>query len=157
MSQVSRDIKDCDPILREAYLYGVAQYKRVYPTLPPPFVICTHRSSRVQDAYFAQGRKPLTAINALRKLAELPPIGEAEGKLIITKKKSGSSKHELLPAKAFDIAFANGKTLLKNPQYFRNFAKLVRAKFPQVAWGGDWDGDGSSADETFIDMPHFQI
>lgn len=25
-----------------------------------------------------------------------------------------------------------------------------------VQWGGDWDFDGDSADESFLDMPHFQ-
>jgi peptidoglycan L-alanyl-D-glutamate endopeptidase CwlK len=26
-----------------------------------------------------------------------------------------------------------------------------------ITWGGDWDGDGSSHDESFRDGPHFQI
>lgn len=26
-----------------------------------------------------------------------------------------------------------------------------------VRWGGDWDMDGETADERFIDMPHFEL
>lgn len=26
-----------------------------------------------------------------------------------------------------------------------------------IRWGGDWDGDMSQKDHTFIDMPHFEI
>lgn len=27
----------------------------------------------------------------------------------------------------------------------------------QLIWGGDWDSDGRSADETFRDYPHFEL
>jgi len=50
-----------------------------------PYVILeTRRTKEVQEAYYAQGREPLSRINALRSLAGLNPIGEAEGKRIIT-------------------------------------------------------------------------
>jgi peptidoglycan LD-endopeptidase CwlK len=26
-----------------------------------------------------------------------------------------------------------------------------------IQWGGDWDGDGDSKDETFLDGPHYQV
>ena len=26
-----------------------------------------------------------------------------------------------------------------------------------IRWGGDWDGNGRSSDETFIDLPHFEL
>ena len=27
----------------------------------------------------------------------------------------------------------------------------------RLRWGGDWDGDGRSSDETFVDLPHFEL
>jgi len=26
-----------------------------------------------------------------------------------------------------------------------------------IIWGGDWDNDGRSVDQTFLDLPHFQL
>lgn len=26
-----------------------------------------------------------------------------------------------------------------------------------MRWGGDWDGDGSNADQSFHDLPHFEL
>ncbi|MBL8575112.1 MAG: peptidoglycan-binding protein [Hyphomicrobiaceae bacterium] len=26
-----------------------------------------------------------------------------------------------------------------------------------IRWGGDWDGDGSTSDESFVDSPHFEL
>jgi peptidoglycan L-alanyl-D-glutamate endopeptidase CwlK len=26
-----------------------------------------------------------------------------------------------------------------------------------IRWGGDWDQDGRTADEKFIDMPHLEL
>lgn len=26
-----------------------------------------------------------------------------------------------------------------------------------LRWGGDWDGDGSTSDESFVDSPHFEL
>lgn len=27
----------------------------------------------------------------------------------------------------------------------------------RLRWGGDWDGDGRTADESFVDLPHFEL
>lgn len=27
----------------------------------------------------------------------------------------------------------------------------------RIRWGGDWNGDGSRADQTFHDLPHFEL
>jgi peptidoglycan L-alanyl-D-glutamate endopeptidase CwlK len=45
----------------------------------------TLRTPAMQAAYYAQGRKPLEEINALRKTAGLYLLGEAEGKRIVTR------------------------------------------------------------------------
>jgi hypothetical protein len=47
-------------------------------------VIETLRTAEVQTAYYAQGRKPLSEVNELRKKAGLYLLSEAENKNIIT-------------------------------------------------------------------------
>ncbi|MDR2797273.1 MAG: hypothetical protein LBB80_02925 [Treponema sp.] len=48
----------------------------------PVLVIETNRTQAVQDAYYAQGRKPITEVNTLRKKAGLYLIKERENRVI---------------------------------------------------------------------------
>ena len=34
---------------------------------------------------------------------------------------------------------------------------LARDLGIKLRWGGDWDSDGSFADQTFNDLPHFEL
>ena len=34
---------------------------------------------------------------------------------------------------------------------------LARSASIKLRWGGDWDRDGSFADQTFNDLPHFEL
>lgn len=68
------------------------------------------------------------------------------------------SKHNDSPSNAVDIApwpIDWGDTFR-----FHVLAGLVYAAAKEekvdVRWGGDWDGDMSQRDHTFIDMPHFE-
>ena len=39
-------------------------------------------------------------------------------------------------------------------------AKMLKAEGKidsSIRWGGDWDGDTHIKDQTFIDLPHFEI
>lgn len=60
----------------------------------------TYREQSTQNAYYAQGRKPLEEVNKLREIASLKPINEEDNKNIITK--VTYSKHT--DRKAIDIA-----------------------------------------------------
>jgi hypothetical protein len=54
---------------------------------------------------------------------------------------------------AADVVCA--RTLYAAPPEF--WAALGRAcARERLTWGGDWNGDGSSADERFLDRPHIQ-
>ena len=33
----------------------------------------------------------------------------------------------------------------------------ARAERVWIRWGGDWDGDGTFTDQTFHDLPHFEV
>ncbi|MDR0722106.1 MAG: M15 family metallopeptidase, partial [Treponema sp.] len=50
----------------------------------PVVIIETNRTQAVQDAYYAQGRKPIETVNALRKKAGLYLIKEREN-IVVTK------------------------------------------------------------------------
>ena len=92
-----RDIEKLDPELKkkvEKLLQKLDEKEIQY------FIVETKRSQEIQQAYFAQGRKPLEEVNALRKNAGLWAITEKENKNKITW--TLLSKH--LEGKAIDIA-----------------------------------------------------
>lgn len=69
------------------------------------------------------------------------------------------SKHNSLPSKAVDVApfpidWANRERFA----YFAGVVKgIALAKGIALRWGGDWNRDGNTKDETFSDMPHFEL
>jgi peptidoglycan L-alanyl-D-glutamate endopeptidase CwlK len=163
---INRDIKLCVLRLQIVWAYALEQYKQMYPEAPKLILVETFRSAAVQTAYFAQGRKSLAEVNALRKTAGLEPIGPKENKSKITFKPAGGSMHEKMvngdPAsKAFDVGFiktVDGKSVMDwSTTNYQRIERIIRQKFPEVTWGGDWDRDGRSDDETFVDLPHFQV
>ena len=100
---------------------------------------------------------------------------EAEQNAAFASKKSKlkfpNSKHNLKPgeifSKAVDIIpyFANAEN---KTHYDWNdliaFGRMAGVMFTmakqqnvRIRWGGDWDGDGRTADEVFKDLPHFEL
>ena len=71
----------------------------------------------------------------------------------------GQSKHNSLPSKAVDVV--PYPIDWDDREYFSHFAGYVKALADQmdikIRWGGDWDMDGRSTDETFSDMPHYEL
>lgn len=95
-------------------------------------VLCGHRSGAEQDELFAKG---------------------------LSKLRAGQSKHNRSPSIAFDVApwpidwrdslaFARLAGMLQNAAALRGF---------ELRWGGDWDRDGGSRDQTFMDIGHLEI
>ena len=66
------------PDLQRVYTEAKAAYIAAHPGGLRPRLGETYRPANVQLAYHAQGRKPLAAINALRHIAGLDPIGTVE-------------------------------------------------------------------------------
>jgi len=74
-------------------------------------------------------------------------------------------KHNSTPSMAVDVAPC--PIDWKDSQRFHLFAGFVLGVASQlrssgmmkyaVRWGGDWDGDRQVADETFRDLPHFEL
>jgi peptidoglycan L-alanyl-D-glutamate endopeptidase CwlK len=125
----SRKIQDCDTRLQEVWNKAYELYTITYPDAPKVFLTCTYRSPAEQLDLYAQGRTKQGAI--------------------VTNIKSGG-KHNVLPSKAFDIAFkwTDGK-LDWSEVHFKNFAAIVKRLNTKVQWGGDW--------KNFKDLPHFQV
>jgi peptidoglycan L-alanyl-D-glutamate endopeptidase CwlK len=122
----TRDIKDATPKLQDAYAYAKAEYQRLYPNDPQPFLTCVHRSNEEQEQLYAIGRT-------------------VKGRKV-TNARAGQSKHNKLPSEAFDIGFITiGRKLSWDAKLFKKFADIIKVK--GIKWGGDW---------KFKDAPHFE-
>jgi peptidoglycan L-alanyl-D-glutamate endopeptidase CwlK len=73
------------------------------------------------------------------------------------------SKHNRLPSWAFDFTpypFAGGKDWNDLARFARIAGGILIAaaieKVP-VRWGGDWDQDGATIDERFVDAGHVEL
>jgi len=126
----SRDKKDLNEILVDAYDKACAEYLRLYPNLPQPFITCTYRSNDEQNALYAQGRTKKGSI--------------------VTNAQAGQSPHNYNRSAAFDIAFISvGKKLDWNKKYFRLFADIIVKIQPLVVCGIDF--------KSIPDAPHFEL
>lgn len=159
----NRDIKLCVVRLQAAWHYLKTHYALRYPEGPALILVETFRTAATQTAYFAQGRKPLTEVNRLREAAGLWPISAAENKRRITFKGPGGSKHEATDAhgrpasKAFDIGFTRAGEMVWDAVNYQRAARILREAYPDLTWGADWDRDGKTEDERFVDQPHFEV
>jgi len=75
------------------------------------------------------------------------------------KTKVRSSKHNLSPSEAVDIA--PWPIDWNNRERFFYLAGIVRGIAVglgvDIRWGGDWDSDGETEDNEFDDLPHFEL
>ena len=79
-----------------------------------------------------------------------------EGK---TKVSYPNSKHNKIPSMAVDVAPypIDWKELSRFyffGGYVKKTAELLRIK---IRWGGDWDSDTIFSDQSFYDLPHFEL
>lgn len=125
----SRSKTDLHPDLVAAYNAAAAEWDKLYPNAPKPFLTATYRSNEEQTDLYAQGRTK-------------------KGK-IVTNAKAGQSPHNFKPSLAFDVAFIKlNRTLDWSPKLFAKFAALVLQKSCNVAWGGNF--------KSIPDAPHFE-
>lgn len=129
------------------------------------FVVEVDRPFLTQVAYYAQGRDPLTEVNALRKRAGLGPITASENRYKITW--TLASQHivnlandditdNLSRAVDFGIKDKMGKYCGDSktdvnkdniPDYIQ-LGALAKKIDPGIEWGGEWKKK---------DLPHYQI
>lgn len=85
---------------------------------------------------------------------------ERQRKLVAEKKsKTMYSRH--LTGHAVDLAACPGGII---SWHSKDYPPIRDAMFSAakefgvpLRWGGDWNSNGTSADESFLDMPHFEI
>jgi len=93
-----------------------------------------------------------------------------------SKKKAGQSKHNVYPSIAVDVIpyplpnnwgtldfKSRSKLAFQSRELgeFYYFAGLVKgiaiSKGIGIRWGGDWNGNNELNDQTFFDLPHFEL
>lgn len=69
------------------------------------------------------------------------------------------SAHNSLPSRAVDVApFPIDWNDADRFRLFAGFVLGIAAKMGiPLRWGGDWDGDMTNKDQTFHDLPHFEL
>lgn len=95
-------------------------------------VIQGWRSNEEQNEYFRTGRSKL---------------------------RGGQSKHNASPSLAVDVVPCPiDWNDYKRFYYFGGLVKGIASslKIP-IRWGGDWDSDNNFKDQTFHDLPHFEL
>lgn len=95
-------------------------------------VLCGHRGKEEQDKAFSEGKSKL---------------------------KFPKSKHNSNPSLAVDVVpYPVDWKDLSRFYMFIGFVKgIATLKGIKIRTGGDWDGDTQVKDETFIDLPHFEL
>ncbi len=68
-------------------------------------------------------------------------------------------KHNRKPSEAIDAApYPIDWDDLNRFYYFAGYVKGIANEMGiKIRWGGDWDGDTILDDQTFMDLPHFEI
>ncbi len=80
------------------------------------------------------------------------------------------SKHNIVPSYAVDagpyfaemqnVDWEDGLAFAVFAGYLKRIAEELykQGKIShRLRWGGDWDGDGRTKDERFLDLPHFEL
>lgn len=128
-----------------------------------PFIVNeTKRDQDVQSAYYAQGRKPLSEVNDLRKKAGLYLLSGSENESIVTNRELIRTDAGHGAGLALDVYPEIG---WRAPQSYWKIIKLIidndiNPKYKEffetnkchIEWGGEWKlKDGSS------DSPHIEL
>ncbi len=76
-----------------------------------------------------------------------------------SKKRGGDSKHNRKPSDAVDVMpYPIDWMDRERICYFAGIVKGTALSMGiKTRWGGDWDQDGKTTDETFSDMAHFEL
>ena len=77
-----------------------------------------------------------------------------------TKVHFGNSAHNWSPSVALDVVplpldWHDTKPFITLGKTFV-IPTAKELKIP-IRWGGDWDGDGDMKDQTFVDLPHYEL
>lgn len=73
-----------------------------------------------------------------------------------------NSKHNSNPSLAMDLCpYRDGALQWKDTKAFIHLAGIIKAvafeKGIKVRWGGDFNRNNNFSDDSFVDMPHFEL
>jgi len=137
----SRDLEHLHPELLIRYMALKADFaSRTGRTL---FETCTWRSVDEQGRLFRRGR---SGIPGEKKVTNCDGV-------------TNKSRHNVFPSEAVDVCVDMDPGPGKHPVWdFEAYKPLGQlALIHGLRWGGDWNGNGSSADERLIDYPHLEL
>jgi len=149
---VIKNISEMDPKVQ----YKFTHFTEIIRELKIPFqIIETLRPQEVQDAYYAQGRKPVNIVNALRDKVGLYLITEDENTIITQAKISKHTSGLAMDAAPFWPWYSidwNVSTLAASAPWhvLGNIARECG-----ISWGGDWTPKNSVG--IGWDAPHFEV
>lgn len=116
----------------------------------PCVVTYTLRTDAEQRALYAQGRKPLSVVNILRKTAGMYPLSEKENKYTVTNCDGDKHKSAHQSGNAIDVVpLEKGKPVWPSKSDSRWIQISNVFKAHGFKWGGDW--------KEFQDYPHYQL
>lgn len=85
------------------------------------------------------------------------PDGRGRGGAVVTRARTAATTWHGYRL-AFDIVDRRILYNLRHPRWGQWTAALAAAaRTHGFRWGADWDNDGSTADESFLDWPHLQL
>jgi peptidoglycan L-alanyl-D-glutamate endopeptidase CwlK len=90
------------------------------------------RSAETQNKYFKDGKSKLDGIN----------------------KKSNHQLGKAVDLAPYPINWEESNRFYYMGGMMRGIAKQLNLK---IRWGGDWDSDGETKDQTFMDLVHIEI
>lgn len=119
-------------------------------------IIFGERTPEEQFELFKKGREEVNGKWVIKNKSEVVTYKDGYNK---------KSKHNYSPSQAVDsVPYPIDWSDTRRMDYFAGFvmaiARMLKDKGiidKEIVWGGDWDNDTQTKDETFIDRPHFQI
>ena len=116
----------------------------------PYAVTSTLRTVDEQAALFAQGRESLDRVNALRKTANMYPIGGSENTYTVTNADGVKHKSNHQSGRALDVVPLNSQASPvwpgKEDPRWKQISDIMKGQ--GFKWGGDWDSP---------DLPHYEM
>jgi peptidoglycan L-alanyl-D-glutamate endopeptidase CwlK len=133
------------------------------PTSAAKLATCDDRLQRVARRALGYGVMDFAITEGLRTLEKQQEEFRAGRSKIDGVSKQ--SKHQQVPSQAMDLlpwpAKLHGVDVWQDKFRFTLMAGLILAAAAEegvtLRWGGDWSGDGSNADQSFHDLPHFEL
>jgi len=106
-----------------------------------------HRTQETQARYFAEGKSTLDGVNKKSKHQSSPSMAA-----------------DIMPYKKGSNAFSGHEKDDRRFYMLMGMVKAVAARLKEeglithdVRFGLDWDGDDTFRDQTFDDLPHFEL